>query len=470
VSGSDDTTINLWDVQTGGVVKTFCGHTSWVCSVSISAGNTTIASGSDDETIRLWDIKTGGCSRIIEQHGRVSSIVFSPVDPQHFISVSGKEVQQWDISGHQINSTYKGSCVVFSSDGSQFITCHRTNVVVRNTGSGVIVTEFQTADDDFRSCCCFSPDGKLVAVAVEYTIYIWDITSSDPHPIETFVEHTPMNSLVFSSPSSLISSSHEKTVKFWQIGTKQIDPAMAHPQSTSLALSQIKSLALQAKDSAIVSCDLGGVVRIWDVPTGLCKASFKTPAKDPSWSDVRLIDGRLILIWYADEKIHIWDVEKERSLQTVDGILEDIQDIRISGDGTKVFCLHDQCIRAWSVWTGEVVGKIGVEEPSSPVSLIVDGSRVWAYCLISGLQGWDFGAPGSSPIQLVSTPSLHISDTRAWDVGLSQILDTATGKVVFQLGGRFLKPVDVRLDGWYLLARYQSGEVLILDFNHVSLG
>jgi WD40 repeat protein len=46
VSGSDDKTIKLWDVQTGGVVKTFYGHTDSVLSVSISADNTMIASGS----------------------------------------------------------------------------------------------------------------------------------------------------------------------------------------------------------------------------------------------------------------------------------------------------------------------------------------------------------------------------------------------------------------------------------------
>ena len=36
VSGSDDKTVNLWDIQTGGVVKTFHGHTNVVYSVSIS--------------------------------------------------------------------------------------------------------------------------------------------------------------------------------------------------------------------------------------------------------------------------------------------------------------------------------------------------------------------------------------------------------------------------------------------------
>jgi len=37
VSASADYTVKLWDVQTGGVVKTFSGHTDAVWSVSISA-------------------------------------------------------------------------------------------------------------------------------------------------------------------------------------------------------------------------------------------------------------------------------------------------------------------------------------------------------------------------------------------------------------------------------------------------
>ena len=53
VSGSQDSTVKLWDVQTSGVVKTFHGHTNGVSSVSISADCTIIASGSKDHTICL---------------------------------------------------------------------------------------------------------------------------------------------------------------------------------------------------------------------------------------------------------------------------------------------------------------------------------------------------------------------------------------------------------------------------------
>ena len=466
VSGSDDTTIMLWDVQTGGVIKTFCGHTGWVCSVSISADYTTIASGSDDRTIRLWDILTGVCSHIMEQQGQVQCIAFSPVDPQHFISASGGEVQQWGIDGQQINPTCGGTYVAFSLDGTQFIACQGATIMIQNTGSGAIVTKLQIASGDSCCCCFFSPNGRLVAVAAKCIVYVWDITSSDPNPIEIFVGHTrQINTLIFSSTSSLISSSHERSVKFWQIGTQS--PVVVHPQSTPLASAPIKSITLQ--DGAAVSSDLDGVVKIWDISTGLCKTYFETPAKNPVLSDICLIDTRLIFVWYADQKIHIWDVEQEKLIQMVDMTWSDIQDIRTSGDGSKIFCLHSDYVGAWSVSTGESICKMELKDTGGTKSFIMDGSKVWVYSHIWEPQGWDFGAPGMSPIPLVTMASFHFSDSIIWDVGLSRIMDIITKKVVFQLGGRFLKPTDVQVDGWHFLTRYQSGEVLILDFSHVFL-
>ena len=47
------------------------------------------------------------------------------------------------------------------------------------------------------------------------------------------------------------------------------------------------------------------------------------------------------------------------------------------------------------------------------------------------------------------------------------IKNTETGKEVFQLRERYAKPTDVWWDGQYLVAGYESGEVLILDFHHM---
>ena len=124
VSGSNDKTFNLWNIQTGGVIKTFHGHTDLVWSVSISPDCTMIASGSSDHTIQLWDAQTGECCCVIDRpNAVVNSVSFSPTNPKLLISASeDNTIQQWDVDGHQIGSTYEGNHVAFSSDGTHFVT------------------------------------------------------------------------------------------------------------------------------------------------------------------------------------------------------------------------------------------------------------------------------------------------------------------------------------------------------------
>ena len=463
VSGSVDETIKLWDIQTGGVVKTFQGHTDWVWSVSISADCMMIASGSDDQTIRLWDIQTEECHCVIKQQDWVYHVMFSPTDPQHLMFVSGHKVWQWDISGDQIKPTYDGFNIAFSPDGTRFVLCQGENVVAQHTDSAAIVAKFHMAKSNH---CCFSPDGGLIAVAVDRTAYVWDTTSSAPQLIETFFGHThDITSLAFSSLSSLVSSSEDKSVKFWQIGTIPTYPVMTDTGSTLSTPGKIKSITLQANDGIVLSSHSNGVVRIWDISTGLCKASFKIPVKDPHQSDAQLINNKLIFVWYKNEKIHIWGVW-DGEPQTVDAPCK-VEDVRISGDGSKVICLHFESVQAWSMLTREVVGKVKLVYSHPQRTLSVDGARVWVHSPILETQGWDFGVQGSSPVPLPNSALPHPSSTKLWDRFDFRLKDAVTGKVDFQLPGRFSDPSDSQWDGWYLVAGYDSGEVLILDFNHV---
>ena len=255
-------------------------------------------------------------------------------------------------------------------------------------------------DNDKTRHCCFSPDGRLVAIAVYHTAYVWDITSSEPCLIETFVGHTQnIISLVFSSPTSLISTSWDRSVKFWQIGASPTSPDVTDPKSTPHTF-PIKSITLQAKDGIAISSDSDGVVKIWNLSVGICKASFQTPAKGPCQRDVQLIDNRLVLVWHTAEKIHIWDVEKGELLQIVNAPLDGIKDLRISGDGTKVFCMELNFIHAWHIWTGEVMGKVPLFSGLwVGAFLTIDGPRVWVKLPHQGVEGWDFGVPDSSSIE-----------------------------------------------------------------------
>jgi len=472
VSGSHDMTVKLWDVQTGGVIKTFHGHTNLIFSVSISPDCTTIASGSHDYTIRLWDIPTKECYRIIAQQTWVMGVSFSPTDPQHLISVSGGKIQWWDIAGHKIGPEYYGSCVVFSPDGTQFASCNGATVTVRSSYSGAILTEFHM-DVNYLLCCCFSPDGRLIATAAGFTVYVWDITGSDPCLIKTFTGHTNSpTSLTFPSSSSLISASHDKSVKFWKVDTPLANSVTTDLEPVALASAPIKSIVLQAKERIAISSDSDGVVMIWDILTGYCKASFQTPARNSCKRDIQLVNNRVVLVWHADDKICIWDTENGELLQTVNAPGANFEDLKISGDGSKVFMLHPGFVEAWSIQTGEVVGKVRLISFPSPESLVVDGSRVWVHSKWLKTQGWDFGISGTSPIPLSNgVPNgsrLHFTGgIQWWDTSPCKIKDRVIGKEILWLPKRFVGLVDAKWDSQYLVAGYKSGEVLILDFNHV---
>jgi len=471
VSGSGDKTVKLWDMQTGGVVKTFYGHTSWVLSVFISPDCTRIASGSSDGVICLWNIPTGECKHVVNLQGAVHHICFSTIDPGHLVFISSSKVQQWDISGQKPGPAYDGSYIAFSSGHKQFALCSGDTITVQNSDSKAIVAEFHVPGG-YTQCCCFSPDDRLLAAADGEVAYVWDIASSNPHLIETFIGHTKdIISIVFSS-SCLISTSYDQSVKFWQIGTLSTGQGAINPKYTPPTSASIESLSLQTGEGIAISSDLAGLVKTWDILTGLHKASFQTPAEGKVWRDAQLIDGRLIFVWSKDDKIHIWDTGKSKLLYTLDA--SGSGGLRISGDGTKLFCLNNGLIQVWDMWTWKLVGEVKLEgdEPFLD-SFCPSGSKIWVRFKDLSTQGWDFGTSDSPPIPLSKTfterPHLDLIGGPLWQTSSpSWIKDRVTGKKVFQLSGGYVKFREVQWDGQYLVAGYKSGEVIILNFNHLG--
>lgn len=59
LSGSDDKTLKLWDIETGKEIRTFAGHANSITSVAFSPDGRYALSGSWDNTLKLWDIVTG---------------------------------------------------------------------------------------------------------------------------------------------------------------------------------------------------------------------------------------------------------------------------------------------------------------------------------------------------------------------------------------------------------------------------
>ena len=504
VSGSDDKTVKLWDVQTGGVIKTFYGQTYRVYSVSISPDCTMIASGSGDRTICLWDTQAGVCCCVIDGHKDfITSVSFSPLNPQLLISASHDHticlwdiqmgVNDWVTNRHDssVNSSstiynspvssrhfptpphspasplclwqqkigvfqmHHFDCnVSFSPGGTHFVSWIGMDAVIWDSTSRAIVSKLQVSNEQFE-CCCFSPNGNFLAGSAGCTVYVWYITSSDPHLVETFIGHTDtITSLTFSS--SLISSSNDGLIMFWQSGALSTDLVIADSEQMTSVLVPVKSVHLQADNGIVFTTNSTGVVRAWDILTGLCKATFQTPIKSFDYTDIWLMGSRLILVWYNPIgtyierangdfyiwELYTWDTSKENPYQSLEVDLDrsdhSIVDLRISGDGSKVFLLSSCHLQVSSVLTGKEVGRVDLSYHLYHGPLVVDNSRVWVYAMGSQSIGWDFSTSHSPPISLSCMPPKTpkrphpnpFNATRGQVVSLPRIFNITTGKKI----------------------------------------
>jgi WD40 repeat protein len=59
VSGSEDRTVKVWDLESGVELVTLNGHEQVIWSVAVTSDGQRVVSGSDDGTLKVWDLESG---------------------------------------------------------------------------------------------------------------------------------------------------------------------------------------------------------------------------------------------------------------------------------------------------------------------------------------------------------------------------------------------------------------------------
>ena len=490
ISGSFDSTVKVWDIQTGGIVKTFRGFGK-VHSISISPDAITIASGLGSG-ICLWDVQTGK-TRHIWSRG-VTLVEFLPTDPSRLMSISaGDSVQQWDTTegkkiGHQLSGRHFG----FSLDGRRLVLCGKEVLTVQDPSSRAVITVLRFPNQHF-SYCCFSPSGEFVAGTAGATIYIWNITStlSASHFIGTFTPHdSDISSFLYSS--SLISAHEDGKIRFSQIVGGSTGSTAANTESTTLANStDITCITLQAEDGFAITVDSAGTVKLWDLSIGLPKTLLQTSETERVVKCARLVKGTLILAhcytshnetW--DLGISTWDVEAQKRLRMK--YLDNApwfgnNGFVLSEDGTTMFSMGEEEIQAWCTQIGKKRGwrKYELVEGKHPSKATLDRSGHSKGLPVRGRNLSNFslnllGPPGeyvTEPLRVESfdvfitgnNAHLTVNDIKVVD---GEICLSPSLSRVFQLPKRSTEPIQAQWDGQYLFVAYQAEDVVILDFVH----
>lgn len=98
VTAGYDKVVRLFDMQTGQLVDSFCGHALGVTSVAFNTHGNLVVTGSKDNTVRFWDVVSGVCVRTLDaRHGEVTSVATNPANSQLLVATKDNSHRLWDL-------------------------------------------------------------------------------------------------------------------------------------------------------------------------------------------------------------------------------------------------------------------------------------------------------------------------------------------------------------------------------------
>ncbi|EIN11093.1 coatomer beta' subunit [Punctularia strigosozonata HHB-11173 SS5] len=197
VAGSDDFQLRVFNYNTHEKVHAFEAHPDYIRCLTVHPTASIVLTGSDDMTIKAWDWeKNWKCVQVYEGHTHyIMNIAVNPKDGNTFASSClDRTVKMWSLGSPHANFTMEAH-----EKGTNFV-------------------EFYPGADK----------PYLVTTGDDKTIKIWDYLSKSC--VQTMASHTHNVSFAVFHPNLpiIVSGSEDGTVKIWNSGTYRLENTLSY--------------------------------------------------------------------------------------------------------------------------------------------------------------------------------------------------------------------------------------------------
>jgi eukaryotic-like serine/threonine-protein kinase len=264
-SGSDDSTVKLWDVTSGRELKTLKGHTWNVISVDFSPDGRTLASGSRDYAIKLWDVDSGRELKTLTGHShQVHSVAFSPDGKILASGSNDRTAKIWDMTSWRELKTLRHPEEVmaaeFSPDGKQLASCSGNSIMLWDTTNWRLLKTLR-GHSNYIATIAFSPDGKLLASGSADSVKLWDVVSGQE--VKTLLGPTrSLLSVAFSPDGKILASCNtggDDTVRLWEVASgRELTPLSGH-------INYVISVAFSRDGKMLASGGYDSTIKLWRI-------------------------------------------------------------------------------------------------------------------------------------------------------------------------------------------------------------
>ena len=183
LTGASDSTVKLWDVRTGRLIRTFRGAGGLVMHAAFMPdGKHIVSAGANGTTIDIWEIETGKLLHSLnDQSGPVFMGVPSPDGALVLTASSDNTVKLWDWAAEKSVRKFTGHrnivfAAAFSPDGKRLVTGSKDGTIkLWNVATAALVRNLNAAG--WVYAVAFSPDGKYILSGAERGAQLWNAQS-----------------------------------------------------------------------------------------------------------------------------------------------------------------------------------------------------------------------------------------------------------------------------------------------------
>lgn len=268
-SAGSDFAVRIWNVSTGGLVKTVAGHTSSINCLVWSADGKHLATASSDSTATLWDVATAKPRHTFKGHtAAVSSVCLSADSKRLLTGGWDAAVIVWNVETGQEVKRLAGHYgrvwdVALAPDGKTAAVCgDHPFIRLWDLDAAAVLTELQ-GHEQAAVRLAFSPDGtRLVSGGWDNTARIWTVKDAKYALAKTLAGHGGrVEGVAWTADGRrVVTGSLDLTVKLWDAETGAL------VQSYDEHTKGIARVAASADGRSIASASWDHTARLWPLP------------------------------------------------------------------------------------------------------------------------------------------------------------------------------------------------------------
>ena len=275
VSGGQDATVRLWDIQTGKLVHTFIGHEGPVYGLAATSDGRRIFSVSNrDSSVRVWDVEAGTALNTLKPNSlHTLAIAITPDDCYIITGGDDGKDRVWDI-GHSamVRIREQGAgvfSIAVSPDGTHLVSGSKralgrdpTGILwLRDLDTGALLHTLHGHKGNVTRLV-FTPESRfMISGGQDGDVNIWDVDSG--MLLNTLSGHTSAILLLWVSHDGryLVTGANDGTIRVWQMHGGVLLRTLDHTEN-------VHSLAMSSDGRQLVAGTLEGSIFVWDFPLG----------------------------------------------------------------------------------------------------------------------------------------------------------------------------------------------------------